>query len=68
MVGKDLESTVGPYRSIIKSLLDKLLFLLGDNLVSIAVYGSVARRQMRKYSDIDLIVIANSLPASILNG
>lgn len=64
MVKKGLEHIIEPYRSIICKLLDNLLSALGDNLVSLIVYGSVARGQMRKDSDIDLLVIANGLPTS----
>jgi hypothetical protein len=34
----------------------------GDRLVSLAVYGSVARGTMRPDSDIDLLVVADPLP------
>lgn len=35
----------------------------GDRLVSLAVYGSVARGTMRPDSDIDLLLVADPLPA-----
>ncbi|MCD6444874.1 nucleotidyltransferase domain-containing protein [Candidatus Bathyarchaeota archaeon] len=37
---------------------------LGDRLISIVVYGSVARGTARKDSDIDLLVVAEGLPKS----
>ncbi|MEM3955706.1 MAG: nucleotidyltransferase domain-containing protein [Candidatus Bathyarchaeia archaeon] len=36
----------------------------GDNLVSLVVYGSVARGSARWDSDIDLLIVANALPRS----
>lgn len=64
MVKKGLEHIAEPYKNIICKLLDELLFALGDNLVSLIVYGSVARGQMRKDSDMDLLVISKGLPTS----
>ncbi len=64
MVRKGLEHIVEPYRSLIGKLLDALLFALGERLVSVVVYGSVARGQMRKNSDIDLLIVASGLPSS----
>jgi len=39
---------------------------LGDNLVSIALYGSVARGQATPSSDIDLFVVLQEAPAGML--
>jgi predicted nucleotidyltransferase len=35
---------------------------LGDNLVSVVLYGSVARGEARQDSDVDLLVICEDLP------
>jgi len=51
-----------PYRSLLSRLLNALLAHFGDNLVSLVVYGSVARVSARRDSDIDLLIVANSLP------
>jgi len=51
-----------PYRSLLEKLLKLLLARLGDKLTSVIVYGSVARKTARKNSDIDLLIIADSLP------
>lgn len=39
----------------------------GDRLVSVVLYGSVARGTMRHDSDIDLLLVARDLPAGRLN-
>jgi len=55
-----------PYRSVASRLLDALLSLYGDNLVSLVVYGSVARGRARRDSDLDLLVIFEDLPRGAL--
>lgn len=40
-----------------KFLLDKLLGLFGDNLISIILFGSRARKNYHEDSDLDLLVI-----------
>lgn len=40
---------------------------LGDNLVSLALYGSVARCQATSSSDIDLFVVLQEAPLGMLN-
>lgn len=55
---------------MLKEAFDELLVKLvpavqaryGDRLVTIAVYGSVARGTMRHDSDVDLLIIATDLP------
>jgi hypothetical protein len=46
-------------------LLDALLSLYGDNLVSLVVYGSVARGRARRDSDLDLLVVFEDLPRGV---
>ena len=53
------------YSTIIEKLLRLLKERFGDDLISIAVYGSVARGDYRNDSDIDLLIIARNLPFSI---
>ncbi|MGB9727532.1 MAG: nucleotidyltransferase domain-containing protein [Methanothermobacter tenebrarum] len=64
MFKNGLENIEEPYRRLIKDLLDALFLIFKDNLVSVIVYGSVARGQMRKDSDVDLLLIAENLPTS----
>ena len=40
---------------------------LGERLVSLVLFGSVARRQAQPSSDIDLVVVAEGLPFSLLD-
>ncbi|MEM0093975.1 MAG: nucleotidyltransferase domain-containing protein [Thermofilum sp.] len=51
-----------PYKSILLELVEALRRRLGDSLVSVVVYGSVARGEARRDSDIDLLVVAEDLP------
>ncbi|MEM4311741.1 MAG: nucleotidyltransferase domain-containing protein [Nitrososphaerales archaeon] len=55
-----------PYNLIINKLLSALRIKLGDRLVSFLVYGSVARGEVRKDSDIDMLIIVRGLPKSRL--
>lgn len=54
------------YRAIFESLITDLLAacrnLYGDRLVSLVIFGSVARESQRPDSDIDLMLIINDLP------
>ncbi|MEM2028135.1 MAG: nucleotidyltransferase domain-containing protein [Candidatus Bathyarchaeia archaeon] len=59
-----LEKIKEPYRSLIEKLLNSLFAKLGDKLVSVIVYGSVARGSTRKDSDIDILIVAETLPKS----
>ncbi|WP_338599108.1 nucleotidyltransferase domain-containing protein [Sulfolobus tengchongensis] len=59
---KGIESLPKPYNKVVETLLEALLSLYHDNLVSLLVYGSVARGDPRKDSDIDLLVVFESLP------
>ncbi|MCX8171684.1 MAG: nucleotidyltransferase domain-containing protein [Candidatus Bathyarchaeota archaeon] len=59
-----LERIKEPYKSLIEKLLDLLLNQLGDKLISVVVYGSVARGTTHEDSDIDILIVAESLPKS----
>ena len=53
-----------PYRTVVRELLRVLIGLYGDNLVSLVVYGSVARGSARRDSDLDVLVVFEELPRS----
>jgi len=55
-----------PYNSLLKKLLDVLKKRFGEALVSVVVYGSLARGEMRRDSDIDLLIVVDALPKSRL--
>jgi predicted nucleotidyltransferase len=47
---------------ILDDVLNELTNRLGQRLVSVVIFGSFARRDTHRYSDIDLLVIAKDLP------
>lgn len=53
-----------PYKTLIEKLIESLKRKYEDRFISLIVFGSVARGEMRKDSDIDLLLIIDSL----LNG
>ncbi len=59
-----VEHLAEPYRTLVSELLKALLAKWGDKLVSLVVYGSVARNEARRDSDVDLLVIGRGLPKS----
>ncbi|MEM2938796.1 MAG: nucleotidyltransferase domain-containing protein [Candidatus Bathyarchaeia archaeon] len=59
-----LETIEEPYKFLLERLLELILARLGDNLVSVVVYGSVARGSPRRDSDVDILIVADSLPES----
>ena len=50
-------------KSFARAYVDALKETLGDNLISVVLYGSVAREEATAYSDIDLLIISDGLPA-----
>lgn len=53
-------------QQVVDSAVEGLRTGLGDDLLSVVVYGSRARRTARPDSDWDVLVIARSLPARVL--
>ncbi|MBO3803307.1 MAG: nucleotidyltransferase domain-containing protein [Candidatus Brockarchaeota archaeon] len=51
-----------PHWKVLSDLLQALRRRLGDRLVSLVVYGSVARGEARRDSDIDVLIVAEGLP------
>ncbi|MCY0867620.1 MAG: nucleotidyltransferase domain-containing protein [Desulfurococcus sp.] len=64
MYRKGLEHLAEPYRTLISRLLEELLKLVNSRLKSLVVYGSVARGDYRRDSDVDLLVVIDGLPRS----
>lgn len=54
-----------PYRSLLSKLVELLRWRFGDDLVSVVVYGSIARGDYRRDSDVDLLIIVRNLPRTI---
>ena len=50
------------FRDLEEKLLDAVRSFYGDRLVSLVLYGSVARGTQRFDSDVDLLVVARPLP------
>jgi len=61
---KGLEHVNEPYRTVIERLLNELLKVFRDDLISVVVYGSVARGTARRDSDIDVLIVVKELPRS----
>ncbi len=64
MCCKELSGICDPYRLVLSRLVDALLKFFGDDLVSVVLYGSVARGEAKRDSDIDLVVVVRGLPRS----
>lgn len=50
------------YKELLNELIYKFKNICDDNLVSLVLYGSIARGDFRKDSDIDLLLIFEKLP------
>jgi predicted nucleotidyltransferase len=57
-----IEHLKKPYNEILSALLNELLNYFGDKFISLVVYGSVARGEARKNSDIDILLVIKDLP------
>ncbi len=53
-----------PYASLLRRLLEEMRRRWGERLVSLVVFGSVARGEAGPGSDIDLLVVVEGLPRS----
>lgn len=53
-------------RDLAKTYSEALRESIGDSLVSVVLFGSVARGEATEHSDIDLLVVAEGLPVSRL--
>lgn len=59
-----IEHLASPYREIVSVLFEKLIEFFGDKLISVVVFGSVARGEARRDSDIYLLIVIEGLPKS----
>ncbi|MGQ9782067.1 MAG: nucleotidyltransferase domain-containing protein [Nitrososphaeria archaeon] len=64
MVEVGLNRIQEPYRRLIAEMLEFFIGKLRDQLISIVVYDSVARHEARPDSDIDILIVADGLPAT----
>ena len=51
-----------PYKALIEKLVAALKERYGERFISLVVFGSVARGEMRKDSDIDLLLVIDAIP------
>lgn len=56
------EEAQATLRALAQAFCERLRAEWGDNLVSVVLYGSVARSDCEKNSDIDLLIVAEDLP------
>ena len=66
MFRKGLEHVPEPYRRVVEELLRELKEFFGGKLVSLVVYGSVARGDFSAGSDLDLLIVIDGIPRSRL--
>jgi uncharacterized protein len=60
-----MKQTIGysEYRTLLNTFVDLVQRALGDQVVSVVLYGSVARGKSRPDSDVDLLLILRDAPA-----
>ncbi len=51
-----------PHKTLIGRLIEALKRKYGDKFISLAVFGSVARGEARRDSDIDLLLVIDLIP------
>lgn len=56
------EELITIYETLLKKVIDGTMRFFGENLVSIVLYGSLARGEIKKDSDIDLLIVSENLP------
>ena len=60
----DIQDTMSPAMQIAQHYTQALKAYFGDRLMAVVLYGSVARGEQTPESDIDLLIVADGLPAS----
>lgn len=61
---KGVDHLVEPYRTVVKKLVEELNRVFSSRLISVVVYGSVARGDARRDSDVDVLIVVEDLPKS----
>jgi hypothetical protein len=61
-VGSAVENLKEPFRLIAQTALDSLQSHYGERLISLAIFGSIARGTATPVSDLDLLIVADGLP------
>lgn len=56
------EELITIYETLLKKVIDGTMRFFGEDLVSIVLYGSLARGEIKKDSDIDLLIVSENLP------
>jgi predicted nucleotidyltransferase len=64
---ESLEKIPASFREDCEKIVNKLQDGLGERLVSVLLYGSIARREVTGHSDLDIYVIARGLPENPLD-
>jgi len=59
------ESLQEPFRAALSAAAEAWAAEMGERLLSLVLFGSVARGQARASSDIDLVVVAEGFPTSL---
>jgi predicted nucleotidyltransferase len=63
---KGIDYLRDPYKTVVRELLKELLKFFDERLVSVVVFGGVARGTARRDSDLDILIIVEDLPKSRL--
>ena len=62
-IGYDWRSRIKPeYRPMLELVIAKFIEYFREKLISIILFGSLARGTVKEYSDIDLLVVADPIP------
>lgn|GEM_PF-330321 len=64
ITGDNAEEKPWPAMALARSYCDALKRHFGDRLISVVLYGSTARREHTRTSDIDVLIVAKDLPPS----
>ncbi|MHA1582909.1 MAG: nucleotidyltransferase domain-containing protein [Candidatus Baldrarchaeia archaeon] len=64
---KGLEHVPLKYREALSELLAFLKDKLRENLISVVVFGSVARGTFKEHSDVDLLVVSRNFPKKLVD-